>query len=226
MDNVVNINSLIARFALQSNLSEDAAANFVSNFFNVIEQGLADGQEVDIKDFGVFYNTDGQVAFRPHEAFAELVNEPFSIFSPMPLTADMDLSVLEIEEDTDTLHSLTPEASVEVTTDFVEVKGPTPPPFNPETFCRLITEFEEEQPPILSITETEDNSLNEASDEIPSELNSEDSEEYKEEYYEEPQPRKISIMWLWVWIVVALLIGILAGICAGYVGHAKIANLF
>ena len=84
MNNIVNLSELITRVAKVTGTDTNTARRFLRGFFATIEDGLAEGESVSIKNIGTFRrNSDplsgmsGAVVFIPDNAVSEEVNKPF-----------------------------------------------------------------------------------------------------------------------------------------------------
>lgn len=95
MNPVIPLNNLVARYALRENLSEEAAKKVVTAFFETIEQTLAEGDAITVRNLGTFVVNKGRLRFIADSMFAATVNEPFEMFSPMALATDFDISAIE-----------------------------------------------------------------------------------------------------------------------------------
>lgn len=100
MNSIVPLNSLVARLALNQNLSEEEARRFVTQFFTIVEHTLAEGQNVTIKGLGTFEVINRTATFTPDPAFASAANAPFEMFTPVILADDFDSAIID-DIDTD-----------------------------------------------------------------------------------------------------------------------------
>lgn len=98
MNAVLTLNHIVARLALEANLSQEEAHDFVICFFSTIETAIASNNSVQIKGLGIFIKENGTVEFKPDAEFAAKVNEPFEMFSPITLDAEVDMNLLEIAD--------------------------------------------------------------------------------------------------------------------------------
>lgn len=95
MNNIVPLNYLIARFAQRESLSEETARSFVTDYFDLIEKALAAGEIVSVKALGTFAVIQDKLIFTPDNIFADKVNEPFEMFSPVTIRGNIDETLLE-----------------------------------------------------------------------------------------------------------------------------------
>lgn len=133
MNQVIPLTNLIARFALRENLSEDESRRFVTTFFSIVEDALSAGNDVAIKNMGIFSVKNGRAVFVADPAFASKVNEPFEMFSPMVL--GMNINVADVMSDVDSAETEEPEETPQ-TSDSITV-----PDEIPQT--PVVKEFEE-----------------------------------------------------------------------------------
>lgn len=115
MTNKLNMQDLIDLLTSHGTLNKEEAEAFISELFNVIEQGLSKDELVKIKDFGTFKLTPIQdresvdvntqekivipahrrVSFAPSQTLKNLVNKPFAHFETTPLNDGIVLENIE-----------------------------------------------------------------------------------------------------------------------------------
>lgn len=98
MNKVTTLNLIAEKLAAKANISTEEATRFVSAYFASAETLLSKGRSVSIDGLGTFSTSGGIVTFTPDPALAELLNEPFAMFSSVPLDDDFDFSLIEEEE--------------------------------------------------------------------------------------------------------------------------------
>ena len=233
MNRVHSLNALTALLALRENLSEEASRQFITEFFTLIEKSLGNGTPVTIKGFGTFEVINGEVKFTADEDFAELVNEPFGMFSPVPLENDVELSSLqenteEEQEDTTTVNEEKPEVALSEPVIVGEIKNERttsgPPPFCRERFNSQAGEFSVPTPPELpkvtgdSSVEEEEEKMTEVEIKVEFEEETEvvavpqeaTALKAEEEIQREPEHGKRCCTALW--IILAFLTGVTTGL--------------
>ncbi len=233
MNNIVNLSELITRVAKVTGTDTNTARRFLRGFFATIEDGLAEGESVSIKNIGTFRrNSDplsgmsGAVVFIPDNAVSEEVNKPFSMFEPVELADGIEPAELDQAEEPQ--EEPAPEEPVhepepEETTLPEETSAPEEParPYDvaeitePETveirheaapdpiLAQSVT-TEIPAAPIHTQPEPELEAEPEPAEEEPAE------EELTEESTPDEEPRRRSLLWLWI------AIGLIAGGGLGY----------
>ncbi|MBJ2160848.1 MAG: HU family DNA-binding protein [Muribaculaceae bacterium] len=233
MNNIVNLSELITRVAKVTGTDTNTARRFLRGFFATIEDGLAEGESVSIKNIGTFRrNSDplsgmsGAVVFIPDNAVSEEVNKPFSMFEPVELADGIEPAELDQAEEPQ--EEPAPEEPVhepepEETTLPEETSAPEEParPYDvaaitepetveirheaaPEPTLAQSVTTEIPAAPIHTQPEPELETEPEPAEEEPAE------EELTEESTPDEEPRRRSLLWLWI------AIGLIAGGGLGY----------
>ncbi len=233
MNNIVNLSELITRVAKVTGTDTNTARRFLRGFFATIEDGLAEGESVSIKNIGTFRrNSDplsgmsGAVVFIPDNAVSEEVNKPFSMFEPVELADGIEPAELDQAEEPQ--EEPAPEEPVhepepEETTLPEETSAPEEParPYDvaaitepetveirheaaPEPTLAQSVTTEIPAAPIHTQPEPELEAEPEPAEEEPAE------EELTEESTPDEEPRRRSLLWLWI------AIGLIAGGGLGY----------
>lgn len=202
MAEIIALNELAAKFAEKTGLSEQEAVDFITTYFRQAADALAAGTELSIPDLGTLSVNDGEVDFIPNQSLAERINEPFSIFSPVEMEDDVDLS--DIDDEKDVAEDIPPvkdepqPVTIEEEKPEEPVKPATPPPFDVYRFNSLKQQYD--------ISEQHNTAY----------------DEYADAEDESPSIRKRIILWA----VIALLSGLIIGGIIGYLGHDSIAKKF
>ncbi len=233
MNNIVNLSELITRVAKVTGTDTNTARRFLRGFFATIEDGLAEGESVSIKNIGTFRrNSDplsgmsGAVVFIPDNAVSEEVNKPFSMFELVELADGIEPAELDQAEEPQ--EEPAPEEPVhepepEETTLPEETSAPEEParPYDvaaitepetveirheaaPEPTLAQSVTTEIPAAPIHTQPEPELEAEPEPAEEEPAE------EELTEESTPDEEPRRRSLLWLWI------AIGLIAGGGLGY----------
>lgn len=102
MNNCINLSQLIGRLSAVSGTDTNTCRLFLREFFATIADGLADGESVEIKNFGVFRRcTDpaagvpGDVYFVPDSKMAAEINKAFAEYTPVELADGFDPDSVE-----------------------------------------------------------------------------------------------------------------------------------
>ena len=233
MNNIVNLSELITRVAKVTGTDTNTDRRFLRGFFATIEDGLAEGESVSIKNIGTFRrNSDplsgmsGAVVFIPDNAVSEEVNKPFSMFELVELADGIEPAELDQAEEPQ--EEPAPEEPVhepepEETTLPEETSAPEEParPYDvaaitepetveirheaaPEPTLAQSVTTEIPAAPIHTQPEPELEAEPEPAEEEPAE------EELTEESTPDEEPRRRSLLWLWI------AIGLIAGGGLGY----------
>lgn len=233
MNNIVNLSELITRVAKVTGTDTNTARRFLRGFFATIEDGLAEGESVSIKNIGTFRrNSDplsgmsGAVVFIPDNAVSEEVNKPFSMFEPVELADGIEPAELDQAEEPQ--EEPAPEEPVhepepKETTLPEETSAPEEParPYDvaaitePET---VEIRHEDAPDPILAESVTTEIPAAPIHTQPEPELEAEPEPAEEEPAEEEPaeestpdeEPRRRSLLWLWI------AIGLIAGGGLGY----------
>ena len=222
MNNIVNLSELITRVAKVTGTDTNTARRFLRGFFATIEDGLAEGESVSIKNIGTFRrNSDplsgmsGAVVCIPDNAVSEEVNKPFSMFEPVELADGIEPAELDQAEEPQ------------------EEPAPEEPVHEPEPEETTLPEEPARPYDVAAITEPETVEIRHeaapepilaesVTTEIPTapihtqpepELAEEPEpaeEEPAEESTPDEEPRRRSLLWLWI------AIGLIAGGGLGY----------
>lgn len=233
MNNIVNLSELITRVAKVTGTDTNTARRFLRGFFATIEDGLAEGESVSIKNIGTFRrNSDplsgmsGAVVFIPDNAVSEEVNKPFSMFEPVELADGIEPAELDqAEEPQEEPATKEPvhEPEPKETTLPEETSAPEEParPYDvaaitePET---VEIRHEDAPDPILAESVTTEIPAAPIHTQPEPELEAEPEPAEEEPAEEEPaeestpdeEPRRRSLLWLWI------AIGLIAGGGLGY----------
>lgn len=112
------LQEIAARVAKKHNITIKSAESFVSQFFDVVKEGLDADKQVKVKGFGTFkvvtvkpresinvrtgervvIESHDKVNFTPDAAMKELVNRPFSQFETVELKDDVDFEDIPHDE--------------------------------------------------------------------------------------------------------------------------------
>lgn len=113
------LQEIAARVAKKHNITIKSAESFVSQFFDVVKEGLDADKQVKVKGFGTFkvvtvkpresinvrtgervvIESHDKVNFTPDAAMKELVNRPFSQFETVELKDDVDFEDIPHDEE-------------------------------------------------------------------------------------------------------------------------------
>lgn len=218
MNNIVNLSQLISLLSKTTGTDLNTSRRFLKAFFSTIEDTLAKGDSVTIRNFGTFRRSDDPafgvpegVMFIPDEAFREDVNRPFSMFNAVELADTITEAELEpIPMAPPVLEDNVPDI-VPPSETVGAVKAPEPEPAK-KMMPEPVKEQEEKEPdPTPDVVPAEAESP--AVQPIDQMVESPEIEE-EEEVLEEDIPRKKSKLWLW--ITIGLVIGIGAGVTAAF----------
>lgn len=99
MNETIALPRLAELLAAKADIDLHDAENFIRQFFAQIENALAVTEEVNIKGLGRFsiHAADG-VHFTPDNDFAEYLNQPFAMFSPIEIDDEADIADTSTEE--------------------------------------------------------------------------------------------------------------------------------
>ncbi|MDR3340492.1 MAG: HU family DNA-binding protein [Candidatus Symbiothrix sp.] len=120
MDEKINIQDLAARLAEKEAISKKEAESFLREFFEVASEAILSDKLLKIKDWGTFKlspveNRESvdvvtgervlipahyKIAFSPDKQLAQAVNEPFSLFEPIEIEADINSKKIEEKQET------------------------------------------------------------------------------------------------------------------------------
>lgn len=136
MNEKITLPSLTQLLALRSGDSKKQAEDFLKEFFGLISSTIVDGEQIKVKDLGVFKTTTVEarksvnvstgeehhipshrkVVFVPSKELAALINEPFEMFETVELVDDnIELTPQSDEDLEDFVDSSTDEVAPEVT---------------------------------------------------------------------------------------------------------------
>ena len=113
------LQEIAARVAKKHNITIKSAESFVSQFFDVVKEGLDADKQVKVKGFGTFkvvtvkpresinvrtgervvIESHDKVNFTPDATMKELVNRPFSQFETVELKDDVDFEDIPHDEE-------------------------------------------------------------------------------------------------------------------------------
>lgn len=128
MNNTVTLSQLIMRLSSATGVDPNTSRRFLRAFFDTLEENLANGETIQIKNFGTFrrrtddLNRDASpVVFIPDEAVSKDINRPFEMFEAVELADGADFSEVdtpEVEPESETVveAEVEPEAVAEVET--------------------------------------------------------------------------------------------------------------
>ena len=195
MNEKINLQDLSALLAEKAAITKKDAETFLREYFDLLNEELANSGSVKIKDLGTFKLlqvedresvdvTTGErvlipahykVAFLPDKKLAETVNEPFAFFETVEMDGEVDSEESQpfIEEDASEESELSAEEEDEV------VFEKTPEEEDEEKPTEEIPVFEEELPPVEEEPLTEKITENKE-EEIPEEI-TDNKEEIPEE---------------------------------------------
>lgn len=99
MNETIALPRLAELLAAKADIDLHDAENFIRQFFAQIENVLAVTEEVNIKGLGCFsiHAADG-VRFTPDNDFAEYLNQPFDMFSPIEIDDEADIADTSTKE--------------------------------------------------------------------------------------------------------------------------------
>lgn len=126
MNEKITLPLLTQLLALHTGDSRKQSEDFIKEFFGAVSTALANGEQVKIKDFGVFKTTlvgarksvnvstgedheipaHYKVSFTPSKEIAAIINEPFEMFETVELNDNVSL------EDMETLDPSTPDDAI------------------------------------------------------------------------------------------------------------------
>ena len=126
MNEKITLPLLTQLLALHTGDSRKQSEDFIKEFFGAVSAALANGEQVKIKDFGVFKTTlvgarksvnvstgedheipaHYKVSFTPSKEIAAIINEPFEMFETVELNDNVSL------EDMETLDPSTPDDAI------------------------------------------------------------------------------------------------------------------
>ena len=121
MNEKITLPVLTQLLALHTGDSRKQSEDFIKEFFGAISAALANGEQVKIKDFGVFKTTlvgarksvnvstgedheipaHYKVSFTPSKEIAAIINEPFEMFETVELNDNVSLDDLETIDQAD-----------------------------------------------------------------------------------------------------------------------------
>lgn len=102
MSRKIPIQELAELLAKARSISTEAAESFIRSFFDIVAEGVTSGETVKVKGIGTFApsdNPENPVEFTPDKTLADIINAPFAIFEPEPLSSTVTAETLaEIDE--------------------------------------------------------------------------------------------------------------------------------
>lgn len=104
-EKIVNLNEVVKRIAVLSDVDEETSREFMQAFCKVLVDTLLSKDSVDIRAIGRFSEDEhlpGNVRFEASLPLASVVNRPFSCFDPIELDDEVDMPQ-EISSDVELL---------------------------------------------------------------------------------------------------------------------------
>ena len=115
MTQVTTLNDLARIISAQTGTGIEEATQFIHNYFSYVASMLARGEGFTVPEIGSFTTKDSQILFTPETGLRDMINEPFSIFSPIEIEDSFDINLLqetgEPIEDKEESRELTREAA-------------------------------------------------------------------------------------------------------------------
>lgn len=114
-EKIVNLNEVVKRIAVLSDVDEETSREFMQAFCKVLVDTLLSKDSVDIRAIGRFSEDEhlpGNVRFEASLPLASVVNRPFSCFDPIELDDEVDMPQ-EISSDVEILDDSVREEPVE-----------------------------------------------------------------------------------------------------------------
>lgn len=93
-EKIVNLNEVVKRIAVLSDVDEETSREFMQAFCRVLVDALLNKDSVDIRAIGRFSEDEhlpGNVRFEASLPLASVVNRPFSCFDPVELDDEVDV---------------------------------------------------------------------------------------------------------------------------------------
>lgn len=98
MNNKIPLKRFAEQLAAKTGCTVDDAQSFVKELFQIVADGVYNGESVDIKGLGVFSaspNVVEPVKFVPADEFADDLNSPFGIFQPVVIGDNVSVDELD-----------------------------------------------------------------------------------------------------------------------------------
>jgi len=205
MNNTVTLPQLISLLAAEAGCTPSEARKYLHDLFAAVEDALARGESYSIAGVGEFapgFESERPVLFRPDEALAAALNEPFSAFTAMELPPDLPTEAL----DDTPIQQPEPEPQQPEPEPEAEPQQPEPET-EPEPVPAPEPKAEPEQPE--EETDGEEDADNENTGEYPPAVAAH-------------APRHSTAMWL----TIGILIGLIAGLVAGYLAGTAVGRYY
>ncbi|MCM1035899.1 MAG: HU family DNA-binding protein, partial [Bacteroides sp.] len=221
MNNTVTLPQLISLLAAKAGCTPAEARKYLHDLFAQVEEALARGESYTIEGIGEFapgFEAGNPVLFRPDEALAAALNEPFSAFTAMELPADMPAEALDETPAEPVAEPLPPEEPTVEETPAEEAPVEETPVEEIAAEEVPVEDTPAEEVPAEEVP-AEDVPVEEASaEETPVEDASVQDDEEPEAEYVAPavaQQSRPTAMWLTIGILIGLIVGLVAGYFAG-----------
>ena len=180
------LQEIAARVAKKHNITIKSAESFVSQFFDVVKEGLDADKQVKVKGFGTFkvvtvkpresinvrtgervvIESHDKVNFTPDATMKELVNRPFSQFETVELKDDVDFEDIPHDEEPAVEEPVVEEPVIE---EAVTEEAVTEEPVVEEAVTEEPTEEPVVEEPVVEEAVTEEPVVEEAVAEKPTE---------------------------------------------------------
>ncbi len=104
MNQKLSLKQIVDRISDKSGVSVDVVEAFVKEYFFEVAQMIATGEQVEIPSIGKFSlrkDSPDPIEFVPDMEFAAQINQPFQMFSPEVITADIneaDIQPMDVTE--------------------------------------------------------------------------------------------------------------------------------
>lgn len=233
MNDIITLSQLITRLAKVTGSDPNTARRFLKSFFATIEERLAQGESVTIKNIGTFRRASedpleksAEVVFIPDQVIMEEVNRPFDMFDAVELAPGVEFEAEnEVQTSTDTEQEKEVEQHEVAEAPQADAGEPAEEPVSAPKQAISVSEnvhIAEYEPqtveetiipaPVAPSPKQQEPKLERpvAKADIAPEQNVEEETEEEEEEYDSPrrEPKKRSLLWLWISLaVVAALVG-------------------
>ncbi len=221
MNNTVTLPQLISLLAAKAGCTPAEARKYLHDLFAQVEEALSRGESYTIDGIGEFapgFEAGNPVLFRPDEALAAALNEPFSAFTAMELPADMPAEALDAPPAETVAESLPTEEPPVEETPAEETPAEEAPAEEAPAEDVPAEETPAEEAPTEEVP-VEDVPAEEVSaEETPDEDATVQEEEEPEAEFTAPtavQQGRPTAMWLTIGILIGLIVGLVAGYFAG-----------
>lgn len=236
MNNIITLKRLIDLISKQAGCDYSTAAAFVKAFTAQVRDALIAGETVRIKGIGDFSASDDhKITLEVDPSLAAIINEPFAMFSPEELDAD-----IEIPSSSDALPQpkSEPEADAEPETENQEAQEIEEPANDIPVNSNIIimqTEVAEQEPE----TETEPASPEVVPAQRPripkaqykpwedeeSEDTSDEEDEHHRHHHHHHHHESEDSKFPYFWTLIGIAIGFIIGICIGFFVHDPIEEM-